>query len=122
MSLKKSTVGLALLMGALVASAGFADAHAKLLQSDPAANSTVPAPKAITLTFSEKIAPAFSGFDLAMGDGMTMQVMTKVSDDGKTITGMPMGSFTAGTYKITWHAAAVDDGHRTEGSFIFTVK
>jgi methionine-rich copper-binding protein CopC len=57
-----------------------------------------------------------------MSDGMAMQVTTKVSDDGKTITGIPMGSFMAGTYKVTWHAAAVDDGHRTEGAFTFLVK
>ncbi len=121
MSLKKSVAGLALLC-AFLALAGSANAHAKLLQSSPAADSTVPAPKSIALTFSEKVAPAFSGFDLAMGEGMTMQMTTQVSDDGKTITGTPTGSFMAGTYKITWHAAAVDDGHRTEGSFTFTVK
>ena len=122
MFLKKFAAGLAFMTGALVAFAGSADAHAMLVRSDPAANSTLPAPKSITLTFNEKIAPAFSGFDLAMGDGMTMHVTTKVSEDGKTITGMPTGSFMAGTYKVTWHAAAVDDGHRTEGSFTFTVK
>jgi methionine-rich copper-binding protein CopC len=102
--------------------AGSAAAHAHLVKSDPAANATVAAPKAISLTFNEKLTPAFSGFDLSMGDGMKMPVKTAVSKDHLTIVGTPQGKLMAGAYKITWHAASADDGHRMDGTLAFTVK
>jgi methionine-rich copper-binding protein CopC len=102
--------------------AGQASAHAALVKSTPAANATVAAPKSITLTFDEELTPAFSGFDVAMGDGMKMTVKTKVSKDHKSITGVPTGPLMAGAYKISWHAAAADDGHKTTGTLAFTVK
>ncbi len=107
---------------ALLLSAGQASAHAKLVSSDPAANATVAAPKEIRLTFNEKLAPAFSSFELAMTDGMKAPVKTTVSSDRKTITGVPKGALMAGVYKLTWHAAAADDGHRMDGAITFTVK
>ena len=102
--------------------AGQASAHAKLVSSNPAAAATVAAPKTITLTFNEKLAPAFSSFELAMADGMKTSVKTTVSADHKTITGVPKGRLMAGAYKLTWHAAAADDGHRMDGTLTFTVK
>lgn len=122
MTFGKLSAGLAFLVGLMVAFTSPVFAHAELLRSDPAPNSTVSAPKTFKLTFSEKVVPAFSGFKLAMGDGMTVDVTTKLSGDGITMTGTPKGSFMPGTYKLSWHAAAVDDGHRTEGSFTFKVK
>ena len=97
-------------------------AHAALVSSDPAPNTTVAAPKTISVTFNEKIVPAFSGFTVSMGDGMTIKLTGKLSDDGKTIVGTPSGNFMAGLYKLSWHATTVDDGHKTTGSFNFTVK
>lgn len=115
-------ISMALLLGLTAAWTAPVLAHATLVQSDPAANSAGPAPKIFTLTFDEKVSPAFSGFEVSMGAGMDVKITTKNSDDGKTITGIPMGPFMKGTYKVSWHAAAVDDGHRTEGSFTFQVK
>ncbi len=119
---RKFVIRLAFFLGLAAAWTSPVLAHATLVQSDPAANSAGPAPKSFTLTFNEKVSPAFSGFEVSMGAGMDVKVTTKISDDGKTITGMPMGPFMKGTYKVSWHAAAVDDGHRTEGSFTFQVK
>ena len=99
-----------------------ASAHASLVKSDPAANATVAAPKAITLTFDEELSPAFSGFDVTMGGSMKMKFKTTVSKDKKTITGVPTGPLMAGAYKLNWHAAAADDGHKTTGTLAFTVK
>jgi methionine-rich copper-binding protein CopC len=111
-----------LMCSMLTLSSGAAFAHAALVQSDPAPNSTVAAPKEIKLTFSEKLVPAFSGFELSMGDGMTMKVATKIAEDGKTLIGTPSGSFMSGAYKIAWHATSAEDGHRMEGSLSFKVK
>ena len=122
MTFSKSLAATLLMCGSLAVSSTMAFAHAALVQSDPAPNSTVAAPKEIKLTFSEKLTPAFSGFELSMGDGMTMKVATKLSDDGKSLIGTPAGSFMAGAYKISWHATSSDDGHRMDGSLMFKVK
>ena len=99
-----------------------AAAHAKLVKSNPAADAVVAAPKVITLVFSEKLAPAFSGFELVMVEhnNMKIPVKTTVSKDGKTITGTPTGAFMKGSYKINWHAAS-GDGHRMTGVVPFKV-
>ena len=73
----------------LVASQAFAHAH--LVSSTPAANAALPtAPKTITLTFNEKLVPAFSKFELSMVDhDMKVPVTTAVSKDGsRKLAGM----------------------------------
>ena len=121
--ISRKTLSTAAALGALALfAAGQAAAHASLVKSDPAANATVAAPKAITLTFDEELTPAFSGFDVVMSDGMKMKFKTTVSPDKKTITGVPTGPLMAGAYKLSWHAAAADDGHKTTGTLAFTVK
>ena len=122
-------IGIALICAALLTStmtglpfAGPAFGHAFVLKSDPANKAVVRAPKVISVTFSDKLAPAFSGFDVTMGGNMKVPLKTSLSPDGKTITAKPQGAMMPGGYKIHWHAAATDDGHRTEGSFSFSVK
>jgi methionine-rich copper-binding protein CopC len=116
-------ISTALVIGAVaILGAGQASAHAALVKSNPSANATVAAPKAISLTFNEALTPAFSGFDMSMSDGMKMKVKTKVSKDKMTITGSPSGKLMPGAYKVNWHAAATDDGHKTSGTLAFTVK
>lgn len=99
-----------------------ASAHARLVASDPAANATVAAPKTVSLTFNEKLAPAFSTFEIARADGVKIPVKTTVSKDRKTVSGAPRDRLAAGAYKVTWRVAAADDGHRMDGSVTFTVK
>ena len=103
--------------------AGTASAHAHLVKSTPAANATVAPPKAISLTFNEKLTPAFSKFELTMPtmNNMAMAVKTGVSKDGLTITGTPQAPLMPGVYKINWHAAS-SDGHKMDGVVDFTVK
>lgn len=96
-------------------------AHAKLVGSAPAANATVPAPKVITLTFNEKLVPAFAGFEVTGADGAAVAVKTAVAKDGKSITGAPKGALKPGAYKVTWHAASAD-GHRMTGTIGFKVR
>jgi len=103
--------------------AGPALAHASLVKSDPKANTTLHVgPKAITLTFNERLVPAFSKFTVSMpAHHMDMPVKTTVSPDGKRIVGTLPSRLTAGDYKVTWTAAAVDDGHKTTGQVSFKV-
>lgn len=103
--------------------AGTASAHAHLVKSTPAADATVAAPKTISLTFNEKLTPAFSKFELVMPamNAMAVPVKTTVSKDGLTIVGTPQATLTPGVYKINWHAAS-SDGHKMDGTVDFTVK
>src|SRR5687767_11660733 len=79
---------LALGGAAAMLAAGPAWAHAELVKSNPAANATVKSPKSITLTFNERLVPAFSKFELTMpAHHMTIPVKTTVSPDRKRIVG-----------------------------------
>lgn len=108
--------------GAALVMAGSAFAHASLVKSTPAANATVAAPKTITLTFNEKLAPAFSKFELTMPEhgGMAVAVKTSVSKDHKSIVGVPQAALIKGAYAIHWTAASAD-GHRMTGELAFKV-
>ncbi|MDO8801342.1 copper homeostasis periplasmic binding protein CopC [Phenylobacterium sp.] len=103
--------------------AGQAAAHAHLVTSTPDANATVASPTVISLTFNEKLTPAFSKFELSMPamNGMKVKMKTTVSKDHLTIVGKPQGKLMPGAYVITWHAAS-DDGHKMDGVVPFTVK
>lgn len=118
-----SKLGLAALAAAaslLAASPAFA--HAKLVGSTPAANAVIAAPGTISLTFDDKVVPAFSSFELVMdGHDMKVPVRTTVSKDGKTITGTPQGRMMPGAYKIQWTIAS-SDGHRMKGEVPFRVR
>jgi copper resistance protein C len=118
-NIRAAFAGLAATAALIVA--GSAAAHAHLVASTPAANATVAAPNTITLTFSEKLAPAFSKFELTMADGMAMKVKTKVSPDKMSIVGTPGAKLMAGAYTVTWHAVS-PDGHKMDGKVGFTVK
>ena len=103
--------------------AGTASAHAHLVKSTPSANAAVAAPKTISLTFNEKLTPAFSKFELVMPtmNAMAVPVRTAVSKDGLSIVGTPQAPLMPGVYKIMWHAAT-GDGHKMDGAVDFTVK
>jgi methionine-rich copper-binding protein CopC len=122
--MNQKLLGLAGLIGsaALLATSP-AWAHAHLVSSNPAANATVTAsPKTITLTFNEKLVPAFSKFDLTMPEmnNMPMKVKTAVSKDGKSIVGAPAAALPKGAYKVVWTAASAD-GHKMNGEVTFKV-
>ena len=100
--------------------ASHALAHARLVQSVPAAQAAGPAPKEIALTFSEKLEPAFSGFDLSNGKAKT-PVKVGLAKDGVTLVGAPAKPLAPGVYRLDWHAVSAD-GHRMTGGYSFTVK
>lgn len=104
---------------AMLAATG-AQAHAKLVSSNPAANTTVAAPKAIILKFDEKLQPKFSGANLAM-PGMATAAKVSVGKDGKTMMVQPKKPLMAGAYTVKWHAVTADT-HRSQGTYTFTVR
>ena len=96
-------------------------AHTELVRSNPAANATVKSPRTITLTFNERVVPAFSKFEVTMpAHRMEVPVTTSVSPDGKRIVGSLNSRLMKGSYTVTWTAAGAD-GHKQKGSFSFKV-
>jgi len=99
-----------------------ASAHAKLESTTPKANSSVSSPKSIEVHFSEGIETKLSSLKLAMNDGTAVSVMSmNDTRDPATLSIMPNAKLKAGTYKVTWSVVS-DDGHKTEGTFSFTVQ
>ncbi len=109
-------------LGIAVAAAPVAAlAHARLVASTPAAGTTVAAPERISLTFSERVVPAFSGFDLVDAAGREVAVRATVSEDGKTLSARLARPLAAGAWTVNWRIAS-GDGHRMTGSYGFTVR
>lgn len=119
-----------LTMAAIVAFAlpGVANAHSKLVSSNPAANATVAKPTKVTLTFSETFLAPMSGAELVMTGmpGMTdhpaMPIKGfKTAVEGKTMTLSFPRALPAGTYDLKWHIVGADQ-HKMEGGYSFKVK
>lgn len=118
MSLRKTLIPM-LAAAALMAAPAAAEAHAYLSKSVPPAGSTVAhAPSVLTMRFTERMEPHFSGATVENAAG-------KRVDRGSSVRGIIMRvrlkHLRAGTYHVHWHALSVDT-HKTHGSFSFTVK
>ncbi|HDR2612181.1 TPA: CopC domain-containing protein YobA [Enterobacter ludwigii] len=98
-------------------------AHAHLKQQTPAADSLVTAPRTLTLTFSEGIEPGFSGVVVTNAQKQTIRTgAVKRDEKDKTQLNVPLErELTPGTYQVDWHVVSVD-GHKTKGSYHFSVK
>ena len=115
---------LLLLAGFTSATLGAAPAwvHAMLTTASPASGATVAPPATIELDFSEKLAPAFSGFTLTRaGAPVALQKIT-AGKQNSSLSAAPGTPLAAGKYDVVWHAVASDDGHRTTGTHSFTVR
>ena len=110
----------AALVAIISAPAPVAVAHARLVSSTPAADASVSPPSVISLTFSDRMVPAFSTFELVSA-GRAIPVRITVSEDRKTMSGRPVRALPAGTYTVDWRIAS-GDGHRMTGAFNFTVR
>lgn len=119
----KSSCRTLLLLASLAASpAVFAHAHLK--HQYPAADASVTAaPQALTLNFSEGIEPRFSGVKVTGSQQQTVKIgAVKRNDNDKTQLIAPIEqALTPGEYTVEWHVVSVD-GHKTQGSYRFSVK
>jgi methionine-rich copper-binding protein CopC len=113
-------IGLAALASvAALLGATAAEAHAKLVSANPAADTTVGTPKQLVLKFNEKLQPRFSGLDVSM-PGMAAPMKVSVAKDRMTMIARPKTRLMAGVYTVKWHAVTADT-HRMEGAYTFTV-
>lgn len=121
----KTTARTLMLAGlGLVAVSAPAFAHAHLKSATPAVNGTVAtAPTELDLKFSEGLNLKFTGVkvtgpakaavatgDAALGAGDDTTFVVPVSD-----------TLAPGSYAVAWHALSTD-GHKTSGTYKFTVK
>lgn len=113
----------------IVLAAAPASAHPKLVAASPAPNAAVVAPARVTLRFSERLVPRFSGADVVMTGmpgmkdhpPMKVAAAATVAADGRTLIVTPAKPLARGTYRIDWHVV-VADTHRVTGSVGFGVK
>lgn len=117
-------IGTVVLAAALsLAWAGRAAAHAHLAAATPAMGSTVAsAPAELALDFSEPVNPGFSGATVSGpgGAGVPLGQARSGPQGGRTLVLPVAGPLAPGTYRVDWHALAVD-GHKTTGSYGFTI-
>ena len=79
----------------VVMAAGAVSAHARLVSSTPAANATVAAPRSIALTYSERMVPAFSTFEVVNAAifRVAMGALHEFGPDRKCSLGSVEGKF-----------------------------
>jgi copper resistance protein C len=96
-----------------------ASAHAALVSSDPAADTTVPAPPPrVTATFNEPMQPAFAAMTVVGPDG------GQWGDGEVAVTGADLAIAVrpggpAGVYTVNYRATSAD-GHVVSGAWSFT--
>ncbi len=122
--MSRSTRTFSLAVAVTVGLTGQALAHAHLELATPPANGTVSAsPSELELQFSEGVDLAFTGVQVK-GPGETTvatgEATLRAGDDTTLVVPLS-GTLAAGTYTVAWHALSTD-GHKTHGSYTFTVK
>lgn len=110
-------------LGLLAASAP-AFAHAHLKSAVPAIGGIVATPPAeLHLTFSEGLNLKFTGVTVtgpAKGAIATGEAALGAGGDTTLVVPIP-DTLAAGSYTVAWHALS-SDGHKTSGTYRFTVK
>jgi methionine-rich copper-binding protein CopC len=102
--------------------AGHAQAHAHPKSMVPAADATVAAPAEVSMTFSDGLEGAFSSLTVTDAAGHAVSGgKTEIDSATHTTMHMSLPALTPGVYSVKWVAVA-RDGHRTNGSYSFTVK
>jgi methionine-rich copper-binding protein CopC len=107
---------------ATVATAGNAWAHAHPKSMVPGADATVAAPAEVSITFTEALEQAFSSLTVRDAAGHAVaNGKAEVAGATHTVMRLAVPALAPGVYTVQWVAVA-RDGHRTNGSYSFTVK
>lgn len=112
-----------LLAGATLGFSQLALAHAHLKAPVPADNAVVEhAPQQLTLTFTEDIEPAFSGVEMTNAQQPVALDKAQLNPQQHDQLIVPIAQpLASGQYQVNWHVLSVD-GHKTKGSYSFSVK
>jgi copper transport protein len=98
-------------------------AHALPVRSDPSANAILRVPPThVSIWFDDALVAATShiAVENAQGQEVDRRDSTVSSADPHEMT-VKLPSLPAGTYTVVWVAQSTDDGHVTEGSFVFSI-
>ena len=111
--------GLALVWGGLQAAWG----HAFPERSDPPAGATVAvAPVLVRIWFDAALEPAFSSLRVQTARGQPIpHEEGQVDASNAALLTVRLPPLASGTYRVLWSVVA-RDGHRTEGTYTFTVQ
>ena len=99
-------------------------AHAHLIRAVPPDKAVVAtAPTVLTLKFSEGVALKFTGVEITGPDKKAVTLGAESLDpkDDTLLTVPLAGALGAGSYSVAWHALSTD-GHKSSGTYAFTVK
>ncbi len=98
-----------------------AQAHDRLVSSDPESGVTLDeAPEEIGLTFSASVQDIGGSVDLVDGDGEAVEVGSPQTE-GATVTTTVEDELPAGDYEVRWRVVS-SDGHPISGVVDFTVE
>ena len=100
-----------------------AEAHANLVESDPAVNSVLPAsPDGVTIRFTEPLEPTLSEIRVidARGRGVDSGD-SAVDPNDPHLMSVSVETLENGTYTVAWKNVSTVDGHRVRGAFVFSV-
>ena len=100
-----------------------AEAHANLVESDPAVNSVLPeSPDSVTIRFTEPLEPDLSEIRVLNAQGRRVDGGdSKVDDNDPHLLSVSVGHLENGTYTVAWKNVSTVDGHRVRGAFVFSV-
>lgn len=108
-------------LATLLAVAPLAFAHTHPTEMMPAADSTVSAPDAIMIHFSEPLEPKFSSISVSDAGGHVINKEPAVcAPDAKSMS-VKVPALKPGVYTVDWVGVSTDT-HRSQGAYKFTVK
>lgn len=117
----RTPLTLVLFLLAVLIAAPLAWAHTHPEKMEPAADSTVASPAAVTIHFSGDLEPKFSSITITDAGGhVANKQPATVGPDPKTMM-VPLPALTPGIYTVTWVGVSLDT-HRSQGDYKFTVK
>ena len=108
---------------ALAVQSQVAEAHANLVRSEPAANSTLDAsPDRITIWFTEPMEAGFSEIQVLNSAGARVDGEDSAVDaNDLTVMSVSVPTLPDGTYTVAWRNLSTIDGHSLRGAYIFSV-
>lgn len=116
----RAVVGLLLTVGALLAGAGTASAHAVLVSTDPAGDSVLPTlPAQVTLTFGEAVQLPAGSVRVFDPDGVQVDDGHPRGRGDTVRVGIRPGPG-QGSYTVAWRVISADT-HPVSGAFVFSV-
>ena len=107
----------------LVLASESAEAHANLVESDPAVNSVLPdSPERVTIRFTEPLEPALSEIRVLDAQGRRVDSGDSAVDPNDPhLMSVSVEPLENGTYTVAWKNVSTVDGHRVRGAFVFWV-